>query len=317
MNQFLKIFTLIAIFASPVLSQAFDPRFEYDPNYSIKKIKQTSRNTCLPGQRPSRRNKCKYFRKYDAELSAINPMTGGDYSIPFELYKTNKEGQNPVVLLIPPLGGITRVDTDIAVYLANKGVNTIIAVNPEDIADVKRPVDDIDGFLIRTTISMRILLDFAEEQSFIDSNKVGAFGASLGGIRLLTLLGVDDRVDASVVYVGAGNIPEVLAHSEQDVIQNYREHKLKELQITQEEYLDLLSQVVTVDPLNQVHYIDPENVFLKISNKDKSVPTVNQWETQKAIGTQHYKTTGHGHVRAVVDAMFYKSDIYSFLKNRW
>lgn len=301
-----------------------DSRFDYDSQYSIKRFNQTSRNTCFPGEKPTRQNRCKYYRKYEAELLALNPLSGdgdggqADYVIPFHLYQTNAPGKNPLVLIVPPLGGMTTVDRDLAVFFAEKGINAIIAINPEDIADVNRPVEDIDGFLIRTTVSMRILLDFAEDQSYIDTNKLGAFGASLGGIRLITLLGVEDRIDASVVYVGSGNIPEVLADSQQTVIKNYREAKIKELGLADDKaYLDLLQQTLTVEPLDNTNYFDPENIFLKISNKDSSVPTKNQWETQKVIGTKHYKETDSNHVRAVIDAMFFKTDIYRFITTRW
>ena len=163
---------------------AQDPRFDYDPIYSIKKFKQTSRHTCLPGERPSRYNRCKYYRKFEAELLTINPLDESDYVVPFELYKTNQRGSNPLIMIVPALGGITRVDIDLAIFFANKGINSLIAINPENIADVKRPIEDIDGFLIRTTVAMRILMDFAEDQKYIDTTQVGAFGASLGGIRL-------------------------------------------------------------------------------------------------------------------------------------
>lgn len=310
------ILALIASLSCTCFAQ--DPRFDYDSQYSIKKFKQTSRNTCLPGQRPTRNNRCKYYRKFEVELQSINPIDESDYVIPFHLYKTNERGSNPIVIIVPPLGGMTTVDKDLALFFVNKGINAIIAINPEDIADVKRPVEDIDGFLIRTTVSMRVLLDFAEDQSYIDTNKIGAFGASLGGIRLLTLIGVDDRIDASVIYVGSGNIPEVLGNSQQEVIKNYREHKIKELALADDQaYLDLLKQTITVEPLDNINYFDPENVFLKISTKDTSVPTKNQWQTQKAIGTKWYQTTSSNHVRTVIDAMFFKTDIYNFINKRW
>lgn len=316
----LRVNSLFALLTVLLTIDCFaqDPRFEYDPTYSIKKFTQTSRHTCLPGERPTRNNKCKYYRKFEAELLTINPLDESDYVVPFHLYKTNARGSNPLIMIVPPLGGMTRVDKDLAIFFANKGINSIIAINPENIADVNRPVEDIDGFLIRTTVAMRLLMDFAEDQKYIDTTQIGAFGASLGGIRLLTLIGVDDRVDASVVYVGSGNVPEVLANSQQTVIKNYREYKMKELNIaTDQEYLDLLQANVTIDPLNNISYFDPDNVFLKISNKDTSVPTVNQWETQKAINTPHYETTNNCHVRAVIDAMFFKTDMYNFITKRW
>jgi hypothetical protein len=316
----LRVQPLFALFSILLAMDCFaqDPRFEYDPTYSIKKFKQTSRHTCRPYERPNRRNKCKYYRKFEAELLTINPLDESDYVIPFHLYKTNKPGNNPLILIVPPLGGMTRVDKDLAIFFANKGINSLIAINPENIADVNRPIEDIDGFLIRTTVAMRLLLDFAEDQKYIDTTQIGAFGASLGGIRLLSLIGVDDRIDASVVYVGAGNMPEVLANSQQPVIKNYRQHKMDKLKFgTDQEYLDALKATVTVDPLDNISYFSPDNVFLKISNKDTHVPTANQWETQKAINTPHFKSTNNGHVRSVVDAMFFKSDMYNFITKRW
>lgn len=295
--------------------QAMDDRFDYTPGHRLDTFKEVidyNDDECDDIFTP-----CDKFTKYEGKLITKNPMNGERYESSFFYYQTEKKGTRPLVVVLPPLGGVTVVDTEVAEYLANKGYHVLIAMNPENLADLSRPVDDIDGFLIRTTVSIRHLLDWAGNREEVDGSQVAGFGASLGGIRLLMLAGTDERVKASVVYVAAGNLPEVLTNSQQEIIKGYREHQMKKLGLSNaQEYLDLLQANIFVDPLQNVHNFDPDSVYMKISNKDKTVPTVNQWETKRAIGTSNYNETDSGHVQTVASALFETNKIYKFIKSR-
>ena len=207
--------------------RSLDTINSYDPAYRLTSLVQTSRGSCRFGQRPTRQIPCKQYKKFEGNLVTKNVFDGSDYRIPFHLYRPTARGIRPLIIIIPSIDGVTVVEKDLAEDYSEKGYNVIVAVLPEDIADLSRPLSDINGFLLRTTISLRVLIDYAEDHPNIDTSKIGAFGASLGGIRLLILSGVDDRIDASVVYVGAGNIPEVLASSTIDQVKNYRNHIIK------------------------------------------------------------------------------------------
>lgn len=304
MKKLTHLFVCFALLFISSLAWGMDERFDYEPGYEIGRFEEDKKD--------------RDYTRYKGHIITANPITGEDYKSSFHYYETTEEGQHPLVLILPPIGGVNTVDKSIASYLANRGINVLIALTPENIADLNRPVDDIDGFLIRTTVSMRHLIDFATDREKVDGTRIGGFGASLGGIRLLTLIGVDDRISSSMLYVAAGNIVEVMANSEQDIIKNYREAKMKEHQLeTREEYLDLLRANSTIEPLDNVHNFDPDSVYMKISNKDTSVPTKYQWETQQAIGTDNIKETNSSHVGAVIGALFERGRIYKFLKSKW
>lgn len=304
MKKLTRYFLCFSLLIFSTLVSALDDRFDYVPGYEVENFNTVDTD--------------RDYTKYEGSIITANPLSGEDYRSKFHYYETTKDGEHPLLIILPPIGGVNTVDKSIASYMANRGVNVLIALTPEDIADVNRPVDDIDGFLIRTTVSARHLIDFATDRNKVDASRIGGFGASLGGIRLLTLIGVDERISASVIYVGAGNIPEILANSEQDIIKNYREYKMRELQVeTREEYLDLMRANSTVEPLDNVHNFDADNVYLKISNRDTSVPTANQWETQNAIGTQNYNETNRNHVQAIIAALFERGQIKKFFTDRW
>jgi hypothetical protein len=304
MKKLTHLFVCFTLLFISSLAWGMDDRFDYEPGYEVARFEEDKKD--------------RDYTRYKGHLITANPLTGEDYKSEFHYYETTEEGEHPLVLVLPPIGGVNMVDKSVASYLANRGINVLIALTPENIADLNRPLDDIDGFFIRTTVSVRHLIDFATDREKVDPSRIGGFGASLGGIRLLTLIGVDDRVTSSIMYVAAGNIPEVLANSEQDIIKDYREAKMKELGLeSREEYFDLLTQYSTVEPLHNVHNFEADNVFMKISNKDKSVPTKNQWETQEAIGIQNIKETDSSHVGAVIGALFERKKIYKFLKSKW
>lgn len=322
----------LMLFLSTNLFAQNDNRFDYDPTYELFKWDRQDGRTCSQKERlrlekfKSRfhlENEtkgwfCRDYIHYKAVLESTNPLTGAPYWNKFQFYKTLKPGKNPIVFIIPVISGVTLVERSLAKWFASKGVNALIAENPEDISDTRRPIEDIDGFLIRTTVSLRVLLDFASALPFVDGDRFGAFGGSLGGIRLFTAMGVDERFKDGAIFVGGGNIPEILTHSTVDIIEKYRHAKIDQLDLDgADDYLNELRSVVTVEPLDNAPYIDPEGVLMVLSSKDTSVPTKSQLEMWRAVGTNRVMVLPIGHVAGVVSSLFYRKKILEFFEGRW
>lgn len=304
-----------------------DDRFEYDPTYELIKWERQAGRTCSSKERRLMKQReffgdkgwfCRDYIQYKGVLESSNPLNFSPYHSQFQFFQTLEPGRNPLVFIIPVIDGVTLVEKNLAKWFAANGVNALIAENPEDISDVLRPVEDIDGFLIRTTVSLRVLLDFASELPFVDEQRFGAFGGSLGAIRLFTVMGVDERFGAGALFVGGGNIPEILSRSEVGIISKYREAKIQQLNLEGgQEYLDLLNSVVTVEPLDNAHNIDPTGVMMVLSSKDRSVPTKNQLEAMRAVPTDNLQVLPLGHVVSVISSLFYRKKILDFFNGRW
>lgn len=260
----------------------------------------------------------KKYDVYSGELESVNPTTGGPYSNKFYYFKTRKEGKNPLIFIFPVIMGITPVEKYMASYLAKKGNNVIIARLSEDVSDVRRPIDDIDGFLIRSTVSSRVLYDMAMEFPEVDSKRVGAIGSSLGGIRLLVLMGVDHRFKYGVTYVAGGNVPDILTHSEVEEIDAYRNHKMNELGLNSSiEYKRSLQKVVSIDPIYFTSRINKDNLKMTISKKDKGVPTRNQLEIWNRLGKPNVSFLSRNHVMSVITSFLRRKSILNFFNKKW
>ena len=317
----LQLLTLILLLCHPIVVFG-DSRFDYDPTFEIVKWERQRGRTCSAEQAARLENRkgwfCRNYVHYKGVLESSNPLTMEPYQSPFQFYQTLRPGKNPLVFIIPVIDGVTLVERSLAKWFASRGVNALIAENPEDIADTSRPIEDIDGFLIRTTVSLRVLLDFSSSLPFVDGERFGAFGGSLGAIRLFTVMGVDERFKEGALFVGGGNIPEILTHSEVEIIESLRNAKIEQLQLSgKEEYLDALRAVVTVEPLDNAHRIDPQGVMMVLSSKDRSVPTKNQLEAMRAIPTDNLQVIPLGHVASVVSSLFYRKKILNFFERRW
>lgn len=260
----------------------------------------------------------KKVQVYDGNLIGINPFSGEEYDIPFIYYKSKRKGKRPLVVIFPAIGGVTVIETYMAKYLAKKGINAVIAVLTENISDPERPTTDMDGFLIRTSVSVRILLDHMLEQPEIDERKVGVFGCSLGGIRSLLLTGVDSRIKSAVAFVGGGNVAEIIAKSEQAIIKKYREIRMKIEGIeTNDEFLDHLQRVITVDPIYFAGNAPTDRILMIISDNDEKVPSANQFELWEALGRPEHHIIHLNHVRSVISSMYSKKRTRRFFHKSW
>lgn len=260
----------------------------------------------------------KKYDVYSGNLESINPMDGTPYQNRFYYFKTRKEGKNPLIFLFPVIMGITPVEKFMAAYFARKGMNVLIARLSEDVTDISRPIEDIDGFQIRNAVSARVLYDMAIEFPEVDENRFGAVGSSMGGIRLLIIMGVDKRFKYGVTYVAGGNVPDILTHSEVEEITALRDAKMKELGVDNlNDYKKKLQGVVTIDPLVFARLVNKDNLNMSISKKDKGVPTRNQLEIWNRLGKPRASFLSRGHVYSVITSFLRRKKIRQYFEEKW
>ncbi|MGB0453229.1 MAG: hypothetical protein ACPGJV_05900 [Bacteriovoracaceae bacterium] len=321
-KEFRFILTSIFLFVLTTLtfSASADSRFDYNPNYKVLKWQKMNRNVCKKHRIPKSggRGKCDKYTKFEGVLESPFNTSSGTIRTKLMFYQSIKKGPRPLIVILPTLEGTTLVETSLATYAAKRGYHAVIAKLSENIGDLKRPITDIDGFLVRATVQARLTIDHIMSLGVVNPKEVGAFGASLGGIRLFTLMGVDSRIKSGSSYVGGVSIADILADSEQDLVKDYRNHKMKQLGLTDREaYRKALKEVMTVDPLDNIGMINPDTIQLKISKKDTSVHTKYQYMARDAIGTPHVEYTDKDHLGTVVSAYFSKKKIIKFLERAW
>jgi dienelactone hydrolase len=259
----------------------------------------------------------KGYSNYEIDLEGVSPVDSAPYPVKIRYYKTNDRGPRPLIVILPPILGVTPLDTLMAAYLAGRGYHVMICELAEDVTDLSRPLEDIDNLFSRATSGARAMLDFASTLPEVDMTKVGGFGASLGGIRLAILMGVEPRIKTAFLAVTGGNISEVMSFSQEGRVKPYREARMRIEGIANEsEFHDRLKPLSFIDPVFLAKNIPTDKIFMLMSTKDTCVPTKNQIELLNALGNPEHRYVEYPHMTAAASALFMKKEIFNFLLTR-
>jgi hypothetical protein len=276
----------------------------YDKNFelvSIKKIKVKKEYSILK-----------------VELESIHPLTKKKFKTEFFWYKPYGNQKRPLLTILPPVLDITPFDKIWAIQFAkHHNLQVFILKYNEKIDNEKRPLSEFNIGLASAMTSARLMIDFAETRSEIDSTKIATYGMSLGGILSSIFLSIEPRVDAGVLICAGGNMGEILAKSDQSTVERYRKARMKAENIeTVEELEARMKDLILFDPLVFSPMRNPEDVYMVIAEDDLSVPTKNQIELWESFGRPEHLNFPGKHFPVILKNLFQHKFIYNFLENR-
>jgi len=313
-------------------------QFNYPKEYKvknlgfIKKIKKD--DSIIPRKKPSK-------GKYDIiayDLYIDLPYNGIPSRTKFRFYYyrsklrfSHHSPKNPLILISPSLKGIKAngmraIETKWARAFALNGINSMIISLDDNGLGLNRPLKMMDQGLIKQVVGLRLILDFVKDQldAEIDQQKIGALGASLGGIRTAILMGVEpQRVKAGVLVVAGGNFPDLWTTSRQKLVKKYRNHRIQVENIpgrnerAKLKFLyKLVKKTTCTDPLIFTHRRASfaDDVSMYIGTTDRKVPTKNQLELWAGIGKPRAVTSSPlKHSRTIyASANSYRDQIVRF-----
>lgn len=204
----------------------------------------------------------------------------------------------PLIILLPPLGGTNPLDTGTAEALCRNGLATFIITT--DLTGLDQdpivPVSDHDQTGRRVASAVKAAMLIARTYPEINADKVGMLGASLGGILGSIAYSVIPEISAATFIVNGGDVPYILAHSDQPKVINLKNKRMREQNLkTNDEYEAFLNANMTLDPLYFAKLIPRESVKLYLSKNDASVPSSRQMAYYEALGkpaeTRFYNTS--------------------------
>lgn len=235
------------------------------------------------------------------------PQLGGNITIEARTYFPKKSGA-PIVVQLPPMGGVNILDKGMAnTFCKNNIAVILVATNLTGFdGNTAMPMSDHDEAFRRAVAAIKGALSYASLKGTVDVDKAGIFGVSLGGILGSVAFGVMDELSAATLIVNGGDIPYILAYSDQEEVSRLRNIRMKQDGYkTAEEYESALRQVLQLDPMHFASEINPEFVKQYLSNKDENVPTIKQKEYHEAIGSpQEVQFYNSGHVSTVISVLF-------------
>ena len=258
------------------------------------------------------------YKVFKVKLLSTHPWTNKELVTEFYYYKSMEQEARPLMIIIPPVLDITPFDRIWAhQFVAKHGYNVFILKYNEKINDNERPLSDINRTFVSIMTSARLLLDYSEKDPNIDSRRVGTYGMSLGAILSAIFVGIDKRVDAGVLIVGGGNLPEILQTSDQGTVRRFREAKMEMENLkTPEEFKLALEKNFSFDPLFFAGRRSKEDVYMVMAMDDTAVASKNQMELWEAFNKPEYMSFPGQHFPVIFKNLFKHAPIYKYLEER-
>ncbi len=201
------------------------------------------------------------FLLHEVNFTSIhNKRVSGLLSIP-----QSANRPMPVVILLHGVGDRKTVDYIEAGHRyflkAGFAVLRIDIHNHGDRIEHKYDFDLTDGYrywtrdiITQTVFDLRRSIDFLEKRPEIDSEKIGLFGISLGGIIGTIFAGVDERVNVPVIALAGGNLSLMFG-----------------IDALSEETRDFFS---IIDPINFVGQISPRPLLMINAENDEVIAPI-------------------------------------------
>ncbi len=243
----------------------------------------------------------------------------GEMQVIFEYYRArggeNDDEPRPGLLVTPILGGNYTLSRYIARYFAEQGYHTALVLRDEKVLAPHWELTDINGFVQRSIIARRHVLDWMQARPEIDGDRIGSFGVSLGSLISCALSAIEpDRVKRSVLVMCAGDMPTILAHGDEGTINRFRKAWLERNPGATPADLEAETRVaLDLDPIVFAPSVDARRVLLFGTRFDAVLPFRNQELLREALGRPARWVVPTGHYTSVVYLMLIRERAQAFL----
>ena len=248
----------------------------------------------------------------------IDLVDGKSFVVTAREYRPHQKNA-PVVFILPTIISESVVERRLASRFCDNGIAAFILDVVKDIPAEEeiRNLNVHDESYVRALAGVRTVMNNLSLDTSLSQN-YGIMGLSLGGMQAAFVAGSEPRLKASVVVVGAGNVPSVLAYSDQKIVARQRAERMKLFGFeNQEAYRRALVSLVPNDPINVAQNIQPGSMYLFIALKDKTVPTKFQLELKDKIPKPLVYEIRTNHVGAVIKAgSIHAGKITRFFKSK-
>jgi hypothetical protein len=240
------------------------------------------------------------YTLHTVELRSVTRPAGKDRVLVLDCYTPHDEKKKPVpvILLLPIIGGDYPLERHFARYFARHGMAAVLLKRDKLVKGER--FDQIDELMRQCALDAKQAIDWIETQPDFDASRIGIFGVSMGAIRGALLLPLDSRIRAATLGLVGGDLPWILAHTEEPSIAKRRKALLKKENITTHELEERLRAAITLDPISVASSVDPRKVFLVLATCDTSVPIRKGWELREKMGKPETLIVPAGHYSALI-----------------
>ena len=182
----------------------------------------------------------------------------------------------PLILILPILGRLIGfsdiwIERRIASYFNRRGYATAVIKRGFFIWNRKKGVEQIGNYIARAVRNTKASLDEALQNTAVDANRVGSLGISFGGIVNTVLLAQDSRIQAGIIALAGGNMPDIIVNSHDPLLRTYCETALYHLRMTRPQFAQALRENLKEEPLNYAPQIPREKVLMFQAQLDRVI----------------------------------------------
>jgi dienelactone hydrolase len=235
------------------------------------------------------------------------------HDITIDYYAIDAAEKVPVILVLPILGGSNNIASSFARYFTRHGFAAAV-VHRQKIYPKQEFLKEIDKLLCQIVFDHKQAIDWVESRPELDASRIGVFGVSMGGIKGALISALDPRIGASVLVLAAGDLPYILARSNDKGIIKRRNALLAEKTLTPEQLQQELTEKIRCDPINYAEHIDADKTLMILARFDAVVPYHKGLELKEKIGNPETILLWSGHYSAIVYIYYVKYQSRKFLQ---
>lgn len=176
----------------------------------------------------------------------------------------------PAVVVVHESGRNMPVGRLVARGLAGLGLHAFLLQLPgygERSAELADDPEQFLGALKQGVADVRRARDAVAALPFVQPQRIGLQGTSLGGFVTATTCGLDDGYQRKFIFLAGGNLHDVVLKGQRDAAKVRQ--RLENAGFSEQQILDLARPV---EPLRLAHRIDPATTWLYSGTKDDVVP---------------------------------------------
>jgi Prolyl oligopeptidase family len=239
-------------------------------------------------------------------------VAGASERIRLVWFAPTASGQHPLILISPIRGSDTLVVDGCARIFANEGYHGVIVKRLRNDFQPDAPLSQVEDYLRTAVIRQRQALDWLLTQPGVDTNRVGTFGISYGGIINAALAAVEPRAKVHVIDLAGGPLPGVMRFSEEHSLRRDWDRSRTGHDLTGRQLYQALREVVRTDPVKLAPYVDRDRVLMLIARFDSSVPTRYQLKLWRALGQPRADFVPLGHYTSILALPAHRESIMQF-----
>lgn len=259
--------------------------------------------------------KSRYYTLQRVTFPSNNNTLQPAHDITIDYYAIDSSEKVPLILIVPILSGGNKIASSFARYFTQYGF-AIAVVHRQKAYRKIGYIKQANEIMRQIVFDHKQAIDWIESRAELDASRIGVLGVSMGGIISALLSALDKRVKTTIIILGAGDIPYLLAHSNEKRIKKEREILLAARQQGTAELPPMLPQKIECDPINYAQYIDANRTLMVLARFDSVIPFNKGLELKEKIGNPETIYLLSGHYSAIIYLPYVQYQSRKFLQRQ-